>query len=218
MNPFYHPRAFLSEHKQEAIRKLISETIPDRDFYLLAVGAVLLAVSGILLDSIPVLIASMIVAPLASPILLLALGAAVRDMHLMKRSIAMLFGASIAALAIAVVASTIAIRFSGVTPERVMISFSPNYFFDSAIALVSGFIAAYGLMRTKVGAAMTGIGIAVSLMPPLVASGIEIAALNIALARDALIIFLLNVFGILIASAIVFVAFGFRGEYKKIKV
>ncbi len=59
--------------------------------------------------------------------------------------------------------------------ERVLISFFPNIFFDVLIAVVSGFIAAYGLIRPKVGAAMTGIGIAVSLMPPFVAVGIGLS-------------------------------------------
>jgi len=210
----YDPRPFSAESKQRAIRELVEDTIPDRDFYLLVIGAILLAVCGIFLDSIPVLIASMIVAPLASPLLLLSMGLAVGDRRLVARALAMLCVAMILAVVLAGGASIGAARFFGISPQRVLISFSPNYFFDIVIALVSGFIAAYGLMRTKVGAAMTGIGIAVSLMPPLVATGIEIAALNRSLAEGAFTIFVLNVLGIVLASVFAFALFGFCSEYK----
>lgn len=214
----YDPRPFLAENKQRAIKELVEDTLPDRDFYLLVTGAILLAVSGIFLDSIPVLIASMIVAPLMYPILLLSLSIVVHDSHLAARSVAMLFVSLIIAMMVTIIASLVAMKIFGASPENVLISFSPNYFFDIFIALVSGFIAAYGLIRTKVGAAMTGIGIAVSLMPPLVATGIEIAASNNGLAMDAFTIFILNVFGILLASSLAFALFGFYREYQKIRI
>ncbi|MBI5420698.1 MAG: DUF389 domain-containing protein [Parcubacteria group bacterium] len=214
MNFFYNPRPFLAEHKQHAIKTLIEDTIPDRDFYLLIVGAVLLALSGIFLDSIPVLIAGMIVAPLMYPLLLLSLGLTVCDGRLVMRSIAMLFVSVCIAIVITVPVSLVAMNVFSVSPEKAMISFSPNYFFDIFIALISGFIATYGLVRSKVGGAMMGIGIAVSLMPPLVATGIELAALNNILAMDAFTIFALNVGGILVASYLTFVCFGFYREYQ----
>lgn len=217
MKLFYDPRPFLVEDKRGAIKKLVEDAMPDRDFYLLIIGAVFLAIAGIFLDSIPVLIASMIVAPLASPILLLSLGMVVGDGRLVLRSVGMLLASIIIASVVTIIASLIAIQLFGTSPEKVMISFSPNYFFDIFIALTSGFIAAYGLMRTKVGAAMTGIGIAVSLMPPLVATSIELAALNTSLAADAMVIFLLNVIGIILAGSCTFALFGFRREYQKVK-
>lgn len=217
MKLFYQPRAFSAESKQAAMRDLARDTIPDRDFYLLVAGAALLAVSGIVLDSIPVLIASMIVAPLAPPLLLLGMGMAVGDGRMMARACAMFAAASALALVLAAGTSYAAGQWLGVSPERLLISFAPNYFFDVVIALVSGFIAAYGLMRAKVGGAMTGIGIAVSLMPPLVASAMEIGAGNTALAMDAFIIFVLNVGGIVLASSATFALFGFAREYRAIR-
>jgi uncharacterized membrane protein len=68
MGLFYAPRPFLSEDTERSIRELMEDVIPDKDFYVLVIGAILPAVCGILLDSIPVLIASMIVAPLAQPL------------------------------------------------------------------------------------------------------------------------------------------------------
>lgn len=217
MSFYYAPRAFRAEEKEQAIRDLIEAAVPDRDFYILVIGAVLLAFSGIFLDSIPVLIASMIVAPLAYPILSLGLGLAAGDAKLAARSLALLCIAVVLAILFAGAGSYVAAHVLHATSERTAILFSPNYFFDIFIALVSGAIAAYGLMRSKVGSAMTGIGIAVSLMPPLVATGMELALAHYGLAGDAFIIFILNVLGILFASSIVFSLFGFRRRYEHMK-
>ncbi|MBI3589286.1 MAG: DUF389 domain-containing protein [Candidatus Liptonbacteria bacterium] len=85
------------------------------------------------------------------------------------------------------------------------------------IALIAGAIGAYGLVRTKVGAAMTGIGIAVSLMPPLVATGIGVATGDLSFANNTLILFLLNVVGILVGSIVTFSIFGIEREYRAMR-
>jgi uncharacterized membrane protein len=101
--------------------------------------------------------------------------------------------------------------------ERVLILFFPNIFFDLLVAVLSGAIAAYGLVRSKVGSAMTGIGIAVSLMPPLVATGIGLFDLPSNLAVRAGSIFLFNIIGIIIGSIFTFLILGVYQEHRAIK-
>ena len=96
--------------------------------------------------------------------------------------------------------------------------FSQTFFFDVLVAVVSGVVAVYGLVRPKVGAAMTGIGIVVSLMPPLVATGIGLFYQTNDLALRAGNIFILNVGGILVGSMLAFFMFDMRQEYKKLKL
>lgn len=204
---FYQPRPYTEEEKRRAVAGLRENATPDRDYYLLVVGAVVLAASGILLDSIPVLIASMIVAPLAQPILALGLSIPARDGTLFRRSLSTLVVSMFLAVVIGSIFSLLVTNHLDVV-ERTLISFFPNAFFDLTIAVVSGVIAAYGLMRPKVGAAMTGIGIGVSLLPPLVATGIGLLDPTNDLASRAATIFLLNVTGILVGSICAFVAFG----------
>ena len=201
---FFHTSKSVTEAgRAKAVREVLENTVPDRDFYILVVGAALLAASGILIDSIPVLIASMVVAPLMWPILGLSLGIVSSDKKLIGHSLAMLAVSILIGLAVAALGACIAIKYFNWNISGIFISFSPNYFFDVFIALVSGAIAAYGLVRTKVGGAMTGIGIAVSLMPPLVATGVGLVSSKI-LSEAALMIFALNVGGILLASTIMF--------------
>ena len=216
MKFIYAPRPFSKDNKQRAVKDLLENTVPDRDFYLLVIGAIVLAASGILVDSIPVLIASMIVAPLAYPILSLGLAITARDGKLFLRAFSMLIIAIALAILVGGLFSLFVKSYFDVA-ERVLISFFPNVFFDLLVAVVSGAIAAYGLIRSKVGSAMTGIGIAVSLMPPLVATGIGLFDPANDLAIRAGHIFLLNVAGILFGSIVLFLVFGINREHRAIK-
>ena len=193
---------------------LVEDTVPDRDFYILVAGAALLAVCGIFLDSMPVLIASMIVAPLAPPILALSLGVIAGDGRLAGRSAGMLAISIFAAVALAAGLT----KISGhLAVDPVFISFSAHIVLDIVIAVISGALAAYGFMQTKVGGVFMGLGVAVSLMPPLVATGIGLVSQDLIVWPVAALIFGLNIAGILAGSVIIFGMFGFGSEYKSLK-
>ena len=207
----YQTRIYADDEKEAAVATIVANAIPDRDFYLLVVGAALFALCGIALDSIPVLIGAMIVAPLASPILALGLGIVARNGRLMARSALTLVAASAAATAVAATAAYFLPPFS---INGSFISFVVHPLYDIAIALIAGAIAAYGTMRIKVGGAMTGIGIAVSLMPPLIAAALALGRYDMTLFRESSLIFLFNVGGILIGSTIVLAAFKMGSHYR----
>jgi len=208
----YQSNPYTVSQKENAIRTILEQSLPDRDFYFLLIGAILLAISGIFLDSIAVLIASMIVAPLAYPILALGLGIVVADMKLIARSLGMLVIALIVGM---VGASIITFFFGHLRVDPIFISFGSNLYIATFIALIAGFVAAYGMVRSKVGGALTGIGIAVSLMPPLVATGISLTNRISFDPANTFIIFLLNVGGILVGSIFVFWIMGFSKIYGK---
>jgi uncharacterized hydrophobic protein (TIGR00271 family) len=152
----------------------------------------------------------MIVAPLATPILTLGLGITAKNGKLMWRAFWLLCSSSVIALAIAM-GLAIAFGHSRVTDH--LISFSSNRIDSLVVAIVSGAIASYALVKPKVVGAVTGVAIAVSLMPPLVATGIGLAPGG-ATAADAFVLFLLNVAGILVASVAVFSWLGLGRAYR----
>ncbi len=210
-NLLFRRREYSADSKREAIGRLLANSIPDRDFYFLVIGAVAFALAAIFTDSIAVLIGAMIVAPLAYPILSLGLSLIVFDIRLMIRSFLMLLISLVFSLVFAFLGTLL---FGHVRVDPVFISFGGNLWVATAVAIIAGAIAAYGLVRAKVGNAMTGIGIAVSLMPPLVATGVGVADGDFVFAMQTFSIYLVNVLGILIASSIVFATFGLRKEYK----
>ncbi|MEK7627995.1 MAG: TIGR00341 family protein [Patescibacteria group bacterium] len=209
----FETRPFSEESRRTAILDLLENARPDRDFYILVVGAALFALCGIALDSLPVLIGAMIVAPLAAPILALGLGLSVGDLRLAARSLSTLMVASLLA---AVVTAVVAHFLPPFTINGTFISFVAHPFYDIAIALIAGAIAAYGHVRAKVGGALTGIGVAVSLMPPLVASALALSILDLSLFREASLIFVFNVGGILAGSIIILITFGTGKNYRDI--
>lgn len=211
----YQTRPFSEEGKRDAVVELLDASTPDRDFYLLLIGAAMLAIFGIFLDSISVLIASMIVAPLAYPILALGLGLVAGDIRLAGRSFGMLFVSLFIVILLAFFGTFV---FGDFAVDRVFISFTSDRTIATLIAFIAGAIAAYGLMRPKVGGAMLGIGIAVSLMPPLVATGIGVAEMDYGLISRAFILFMLNVGGILAGSIFVFLVFGINRHYQRMRV
>lgn len=199
---FFSQRPFTTRERADALATLAEQTTPDRDYAVLVVGAIGLALGALFLDSTATLIGAMVVAPLAYPILALGLGAVAGNRRLFVRSLALL-GASLAASVALAYLGTLLFGF--VRVDSTTIAFVAHPALDAAIAFVAGAVAAYGLARPKVGGAMTGIGIAVSLMPPLVATGAYAAdGLSLA-ALHAFLIFMMNVLGIFFGSIAVFV-------------
>ena len=135
MSFLFSSRPYNRESKQNAVRELLENTVLDRDFYILVISAIILATCGILLDNIPVLIASMIVAPLAYPIISLGLAIISRDKKLFLQAILMLAVSIILAIIIGGLFS-IFVKSYFVIADRVLISFFPNVFFDIVIAVV----------------------------------------------------------------------------------
>ena len=84
---------------------------------------------------------------------------------------------------------------------------SPNLL-DAAIALVSGWVAAYATARKGIPAALAGVAIAAALMPPLCTIGLAIALQNVNLTIGASLLFLANITFIIAAQFITFLWLG----------
>lgn len=196
--------------KRRAAQGLVKDTRGSLDFMVLLLGSIAIASGAIFADSIPVLIASMIIAPLATPILAMGLGIVAGHVGLFVRSLGMLLVSIVVSL---VAAAILAFFFDEDAVKDSYISFSSNAVIAIGIALVAGYIGAYGLLSKRVAGTVTGVAIAVSLMPPLVATSISLVTGDAARAFDAGMLFSLNVVGILVASMIAFWQFGVRKKH-----
>lgn len=197
--------------QQKAIARLLDAADHHTDYYVQLIGAVLLAAGGIFADSIPVLIASMIVAPLALPLLAIGLSLTVRDWKLAVRMVGLLISSCVIALALA---GLLTLAFNEIRVSDTYVTFTENTVLAFFIAIVSGAIATFCMFRPRVAPAVTGVAIAVSLLPPLTATGVGLASADVGLAITAFTLFLLNVAGIIIASAFTFSLFVSKQTYK----
>ena len=88
-------------------------------------------------------------------------------------------------------------------------------------AFASGIIAAFAWVKENTSSMLPGIAVTVALIPPLAVSGIGASMFSKVLFSGSFSLFLINFLGIVLASTIVFVLFGFprlqRVEEEKIK-
>lgn len=188
--------------KTKAIDRLISESTPRQEFFLMTLLSILMATFGVLIDNSAVIIGSMLIAPMLYPILSVSLGIVMSNGKLISRS----FYTLLKSTAISVIGAILITWFFGSNIElgKEFLSRTEPTIIYGAIAFISGLAASFALIKPDLSETLPGIAISVSLIPPLAATGIGIARLDWTVTSGAFVMFLLNTAGIIFASMIVF--------------
>jgi uncharacterized hydrophobic protein (TIGR00271 family) len=188
--------------KSTAIEKLISDSTPDQAFFLMVILSVLMATFGLLIDSAAVIIGSMLIAPILSPILSLSLGVVMADPKLISRSFytivkSLAYGISGAAIV------TLLFNSNYVTTSEIIARTEPSLIY-AAIAVIAGLAASFALVMPKISASLPGVAISVALIPPIAVTGIGIARFDWHIISNSFMLFAMNAAGIVFASMVVF--------------
>ncbi len=173
-----------------------------------------IAAFGLLADSAAVVIGAMLVAPLMTPIL--ATAAATVRAHNRELLIALLVIAlgTVLAILVGFLTSAIvsdAVRGTTDLPGEVKARTFPGLL-DLGIAVTAGAAAGYILPRRSATSALPGVGIAVALVPPLVAVGITFELGAGAESWRALLLYLTNLAAIVFSASIMLILSGFRPQ------
>ena len=135
--------------------------------------SVLLAVLGLLQNSVAAIIGAMLVAPLMTPLIAIGLALVRGDFELLKNATKSMWRGSAVSLILGV-----ALRV--ITPGHEL---SPEVeargtanILDLLIGFFAGVAAGYAVARPKMSGALPGVAIAVALVPPLAACGIAIGS------------------------------------------
>lgn len=198
--------------RRDVIDRLFPHGMPRRQFFTRFASLMMLstaiAVFGILADSTAVVIGAMLVAPLMFPVLG---GAAAVVMgwprRIASRALLVVVGSLLAVMLAAVISFVIPGR-AAILPAELMARTSPNLL-DLGIALAAGAAGAYGQVRRHAAEALTGVAVAVALVPPLAVVGITLQLTEWQLALGASLLYLANIVGIVIAASVTFIAAGF---------
>lgn len=194
-----------TEDKDKAIETLISQSSPSRDYFLMVVLSVAMATFGIIMDSTVVLIGSMLIAPLLYPVITLSLGITMSDESLIKRSFYVLVKSIVLSLVVSFIIGIFFGMFGGDTQNILTQMTRAKFLFLSVIvASISGFIASFSLVKPKLSEVLPGVAISISLIPPLAGVGYGISKFRWDFISGASLVFLLNIFGIVFASMLVF--------------
>lgn len=206
----------LEQDKINAIEELINNSSPRRDFFLMISFSVIMATLGIIIDNIIIIIGSMLIAPLLYPILSMSLGIIIFDFNCILRSLLTIIKSSALSVALAIIVSFI---FFTKCQDLNILKFinSDIYLEYFIIAFISGSAASIALVHPNVNESIPGVAISVALIPPLSILGIGIALMESYIIQPAINIFLINILGITIASAITFLSIKLFKHKKRVQ-
>ena len=182
-------------------------------FSILLALSVIIASYGILADSTAVVIGGMLVAPLMTPILGMAAASVMAWPRRLGETTLLVAIASAGAIALAWLVASFMPEgvFALVLPNELTSRTEPTLL-DLGIAIAAGAAGAYVLVHKDAVSALPGVAVAVALVPPLSVVGISLAFGNYDDAGGAMILFLTNLAGIVLAAMVVFLITGFVPE------
>jgi uncharacterized hydrophobic protein (TIGR00271 family) len=193
-------------------------SVPSFGFFFMLAASGVIATLGLLSNSAAVIIGAMIVAPLMNPIVSLAFGGVEVNKVLIFRSLLTIVIGTIVIVTMAfLVSELIGWKLAG---SELIARMSPSLL-DLGIAVAAGAAAAFAYTRPGVSSALAGIAIAVALVPPLCTVGIALSlgnksgtdigfAMGTVSARGPFLLYLTNIFGIVLSASLIFFLQYFR--------
>lgn len=182
----------------------------DFDFILLICMSTLIAAGGLILDSGPVVIGAMLVAPLMTPLLGTGLSITQGNRILFRGTLLTVMRGFLVAFVISFLIGKLAA--DDVTSEMTRRG-SPRVL-DILVAMVGGIAAAYASGRPNLLSALPGVAIAASLVPPIATSGISASLYDFTLAGNSALLFFTNIIAIILGTWIAFRAVGIRSMHE----
>ena len=203
------------------VKKVVEKgSIPAFGFFFMLAASGSIATFGLLSNSAAVIIGAMIVAPLMSPIISLAFGGIEMDRVLVLRSLLTVVSGTIVIITMAfLVSHIIGWKLAG---SELVARMRPSLL-DLGIAVTAGAAAAFAYTRPSVSSALAGIAISVALVPPLCTVGITLSlghkagtdigfAIGTVSAWGPFLLYLTNIFGIILSAALIFFLQYFRRQ------
>lgn len=200
------------EHKLKVYDDLSHGSNPKVSFFFLVAVSTMIAAFGLVMNSTAVVIGAMLVAPLMTPILGLALALIRGDAHLLglgARSEAL--GVIVSLSAGALLGLALPSHFQP-TPEM-LARVSPNLL-DLLVAVFAGLAGAYALVDKRLSPVLPGVAISTAIVPPLANSGMCLALGAYQGALGSFLLFFTNFLSILLVSGLVFFIAGMGEELR----
>jgi uncharacterized hydrophobic protein (TIGR00271 family) len=192
-------------------------------FWVLLVLSVTIATLGILADSTAVVIGAMLVAPLMTPIMAVSAGIVNGWVKRVSVAFATVAGGVVVSITVAWIVASWAPQLIPFESNSQILSRTSPTLIDMMIAVAAGAAGAYATIDRRVSSSITGVAIAVALVPPLGVVGVALRETAYSDAGGAFLLFLTNLVGIILMASVVFVIGGlapvssFRENREKMK-
>jgi len=177
-------------------------------YLLMIIFSCLVALLGLLVNSVAVVIGAMLISPLIGPIFTAALSFSMGDLRLARKVLKII----VASIILSVLVTTIFTLISPLkAPTQEILSRTRPNIYDLLIAAFAGAAGAYALCtRVSYLFVTTGVAVATAVIPPLSVVGYGIGTGQTAIALGGFLLFFTNLVAIVISSDIVFHIFRFR--------
>jgi uncharacterized hydrophobic protein (TIGR00341 family) len=200
------PHSAAAVSREEVYASIADGARLDRSYLALVVLATIVAGIGLSLDNTAAVIGAMVVAPLLGPNMALALGMVLGDGPLIKRALV----TDAVGLALGLFTATLLGLALGPDPSTPELASRTHVgMWDLVLALAAG---CAGALSYTTGAPtfLTGVMVAVALLPPAVASGLLLAEGEVRGALSALLLAASNVTALTLAAMLTFLGRGLR--------
>ncbi len=180
-------------------------------FFVLIILSTLLAAFGLAANSVAVIIGAMLVAPLMTPILATAASLLLADFKMLLSSVATVAAGVTMAIGTSMAVTWIGLQNFTTTyslPSEILGRTQPSLL-DLGVAIAAGLAGGYVLTHPKASSSLPGVAIAVALVPPLATVGILVSIGATSQAGGAFLLFLTNLFAIILSAIVVMLMSGF---------
>ncbi|MEM9653986.1 MAG: DUF389 domain-containing protein [Actinomycetota bacterium] len=201
-----------ADARQELYRKILYEGPNVRTrvirFFVLMGFASVIASMGAITDSTAVVIGAMLIAPLMTPLMGMAISLVMGWPNRLRQSAALAFTGIAFAIMIGLILGLVSpTDIDTATNSQILARTSPTGL-DLITAIAAGGAGAYGLSRPDVSDSLPGVAIAISLVPPLTVVGIAYSQGDVTAGGGALLLFATNMIAILIVGGLTFILTG----------
>jgi uncharacterized hydrophobic protein (TIGR00271 family) len=177
-------------------------------FVTLMIFASIIASTGVVADSTAVVVGAMLIAPLMTPLMGMALSLAMGWPNRLARSSLVALAGIVIAIAIGFVIGLADFTIVDTLTNSQIVSRSNPTTIDLVTAVAAGAAGAYALSRPDVSNSLPGVAISIALVPPLTVIGISYSQGDWDSGNGAVLLFATNAIAILIVGATVFLLTG----------
>jgi len=199
---------------RDVIREVAAGVDRSWVYYLMLLMAALIALFGLLTNSVAVVIGAMLISPLMGPIISSGLALTIGDLPLARRAFH-----TIAVSVLLTVLVTTLVTFVSPLKEptaEIMARVRPNIY-DLFVAMLSGVVGAVALCtKRNYMITATGVAVATAVIPPLSVVGYGLGTGQIMLGLGGFLLFFTNFVAIILTSDLVFFIMGFRSSQVEI--
>ena len=192
--------------KKEAVEKLIKESAPTKEFYFLLFSSASIITLGLILNNSTIVIGGMLLTPLFSSLLTIGLGIILSNRDVVIKNF---INFSKLFFSIIIISFIISFIVNVKEPNTEILLRTSSKFEYFLVAFIAGIIGTYFWVKPHLQNLISGIIVAVALVPPISCLGIGLSLFSKDIISGSLMFFILNFIGIIFGSVLMFSLFGF---------